>query len=191
MANRKPPRDHADIQVLAARWHAEWTAHDGIDPWLRRHLIELTALVRDERWSWNDLARALNEARILYATGRLWSGRGLCDKVNRLRLRQRRAIIDLTPQDLVATLRQAVGAAAGNFNTININLTGASAASSTPASTPEHRPPTSRAPAPIVAAQASDSPPTPKFRPAKLRNDGRGVSTQVSHRAALLDAPPG
>lgn len=185
MGNRKPARAQADIEALAARWHAEWTPHDGIEPWLRRHLTELTTLVRADRWSWDGLARALNEAGILYATGRPWSGRGLCDKVNTLRLRQRRASLSLKPHDVIATVREALGATAGNFNTVNIHLAGAMAPSSQ-APAPQHRPSTDRVPSPAPAvSSAPASPAEPKFRPARLRNDGRGVS--VEERRALGD----
>ena len=190
MANHKPPRTDNDIQALAARWRTEWTPHDGIEPWLRRHLTDLTTLNRNDRWSWNDLAHALNEARILYATGRPWSGRRLCDKVNRLRVRQRRAAVALDPRDLIATVREALEATGGNFNTINISLAGAVAPSSaparipTPAPAPEHQS-SNRAPAsaPVVTPAAASS--EPRFRPARLRNDGRGVS--VEERRALGD----
>lgn len=186
MANHKPPRADAEVQALATRWRSEWTPHDGIEPWLRRHMAELTGLIHHDRWSWADLTRALNDAGIFYGTGRPWSATRLSSKVRTLRMRQRLSSPRVTPQDLMAAVREALGATVGNFNTININLIGGVASSSDPAAAPLRHPPTHRAPLPApVITPAPTSPPEPKFRPARLRNDGRGVS--VEERRALGD----
>ena len=129
MANRKPPRAEADIQALAARWRTVWTPCDGIEPWLRRHLAELTGLVHHEHWSWDDLARALNETAIRYATGRPWSAARLSGKVRLLRARQRQAVIHVAPQDLPAAVRDALAGLAGGVANITINVLGAAAPS--------------------------------------------------------------
>ena len=125
MANRKPPRADADIQALAARWRTAWTPCDGIEPWLRRHLAELTGLVHHEHWSWDDLARARNETAIRYATGRPWSAARLSGKVRLLRARQRQAVTHLAPQDLPAAVRDALAGLAGGVANITINVLGA------------------------------------------------------------------
>lgn len=123
MANHKPPRADSEVQTLAARWRTEWAPNDGIDPWLRRHLAELTRLLRNDRWSWFDLARALNDAGIIHATGRPWSAAHLGSKVRTLRTRQRRtSTTRSTPQDLAATIRDVLAATEGGFANVTINL---------------------------------------------------------------------
>ena len=99
MANHKPPRANAEVQALATRWRSEWTPHDGIEPWLRRHMAELTGLIHRDRWSWADPTRALNDAGIFYGTGRPCSATRLSSKVRTLRMRQHQSSTRVIPQD--------------------------------------------------------------------------------------------
>ena len=89
MTNAKPPRSIDEVQKLAAAWAAKWTPADGIEPWLRRHMDEMQRLIREDRWSWRDLARSLNEAGITYSGG-TWTAALLGDKVAGLRSQQRK-----------------------------------------------------------------------------------------------------
>ena len=129
MANRKPPRADSEIQALATRWRTEWTPSEGIMPWLRRHLAELTELVRNDHWSWHDLARALNETDIRYATARPWSATQLSHKARELRAQQRQTERHAAPPDVAAVIRDALGAATSGSTNITINLTAGVAAS--------------------------------------------------------------
>lgn len=79
----RPParrRPEAEITALAVRLAQDWTPGDLVFTWLRRHVAELTRMVRDDGWSWPDVARALDAAGITYRTGRPWTGRLLTIK---------------------------------------------------------------------------------------------------------------
>lgn len=191
MANRKPPRADADIQTLAVRWRTAWRPSDGIEPWLRRHLAELIGLIHHEHWSWDDLARALNETAIRYATGRPWSAARLSSKVRRLRARQRQAVIYLAPKDLAAAVRDALAGTSGDVANITINVLGAVPPS------PEHPtgPARQRADASHVTAQELRPPPDgaadalaePGFAFARLKGGSPHASPPASEPAPEAD----
>jgi len=176
MANRKPPRVDSEIQALAARWRAEWTPSEGIMPWLRRHLAELTELVRNDHWSWHDLARALNETDIRYATGRPWSATQLSHKARKLRAQRRQTDRHPAPHNLAAVIRDALDAATGGATNITINLTTAVAAS---ADSPvrEARPLANESPQPTPRPESpqdeASDPVEPDFAFARLKEWSR------------------
>lgn len=110
MKNAKPPRSDDEVRKLAAVWANKWTPADGIEPWLRRHMDEMKRMIRVDRWSWDDLARSLNEAGITYAGGQ-WTAALLGGKVAGLRWRQRKRERAAAPQHAfpVEFLREALG----------------------------------------------------------------------------------
>lgn len=122
MKNTKPPRSDDEVQKLAAAWASKWTPADGIEPWLRRHMDEMRRMIRVERWSWSDLARSLNEARITYADGQ-WTAALLGDKVATLRWRQRKREQAAAPQHAfpLEFLREALGNL-GSIQQLVINI---------------------------------------------------------------------
>jgi hypothetical protein len=87
---KKHLRDDADIGGLAEELAGRWQQGDGVEPWLRSLESELSRKVRDERWSWESIARALNIAGILYQTGRPWTGTSLLQKITSIRYEGRR-----------------------------------------------------------------------------------------------------
>jgi len=82
----------------------------------------MAQLLHEDRWSWADLACTLNEAGIIYSTGRPWSAALLTMKASKLRTHRRRAVTEITPRDLAAAIHEALSGAAGGFANITINL---------------------------------------------------------------------
>lgn len=108
-------RDDTDIGHLAEELAGRWQQGDGVEPWLRDLEPVLSAKVRNERWSWESVARALNIAGILYRTGRPWTGTSLGKKVASIRYEARQVgaqdSIDLAgPVPLPAPALPAVAA---------------------------------------------------------------------------------
>ena len=124
MTNAKPPRSLDEVQKLAAVWAVRWTPADGIEPWLRRHMDEMQRLIREDRWSWRDLARSLNEAGITYSGG-TWTAALLGDKVAGLRSQQRKRDQKVASRHAfpVDALREALGGLSVQQLTINIQGT--------------------------------------------------------------------
>jgi len=89
---KKHLRDDADIGGLAEELAGRWQQGDGIEPWLRSLEPELSRKVRDERWSWESIARALNIAGILYQTARPWTGMSLLQKITSIRYEGRQHV---------------------------------------------------------------------------------------------------
>ncbi len=121
---RLPKRSRSDdeVAILAARLGLGWQTGDGIETWLRQHVEELTAMVRDQGWTWDDIGRALNVAGIQYQTGRPWRAVILRKKagIARARLNQNR-----TPTDAVAVaVRDALIGLGGKVGQIVINMPG-------------------------------------------------------------------
>jgi hypothetical protein len=97
-------RSDGDVAVLARSWAAGWVAGAPVARWLKYHVDEMTRLIHDEGWSWQDLTEAMNQAGIFYRTGRPWSPDLLSDKAARARreLRAARAAlpkVELVPQN--------------------------------------------------------------------------------------------
>lgn len=87
----KHPRDETEIRRLAGDLAARWRRGDGVEPWLRSLEAELSGMVRQQRWSWESIARALNVAGINYETNRPWTGRSLLRKIATIRFEVRLA----------------------------------------------------------------------------------------------------
>jgi hypothetical protein len=87
----KHPRDETEIRQLAGDLAARWRQGDGVEPWLRSLEAELSGKVRQQRWSWESIARALNVAGITYGTNRPWTGRSLLRKIATIRFEGRLA----------------------------------------------------------------------------------------------------
>jgi hypothetical protein len=87
----KHPRDETEIRQLAGDLAARWRRGDGVEPWLRSLEGELSGKVRQQRWSWESIARALNVAGITYETNRPWTGRSLLRKIATIRFEGRLA----------------------------------------------------------------------------------------------------
>jgi hypothetical protein len=87
----KHPRDETEIRQLAGDLAARWRRGDGVEPWLRSLEAELSGKVRQQRWSWESIARALNVAGITYQTKRPWTGRSLLRKIATIRFEGRLA----------------------------------------------------------------------------------------------------
>ena len=87
----KHPRDETEIRQLAGDLAARWRRGDGVEPWLRSLEAELSDKVRQQRWSWESIARALNVAGITYETNRPWTGRSLLRKIATIRFEGRLA----------------------------------------------------------------------------------------------------
>lgn len=163
---------------MASRWRERWTPADGIEPWLRRHLDEMTGLVRDERWRWEDIARALDLAGISYAAagrGRPWTAALLMDKAAKLRGQRRKhqARQVLSGQgELTVTaelLREALSRI-GVVHHLTVNLPGA--APVPPATVPAPVPEARRAvrPARGVTPAAPQAPPAVPQAPPLARS---------------------
>ena len=115
---------------MAARFRTDWQVGDRIETWLRQHVDELTAIVRDQGWSWNDIGRALHSAGIEYRTGRPWSAAILRKKavVARTRLALHKA-----PSDPMAlALRDALSGLGGKIGQVVINMPGSGVVSAVP-----------------------------------------------------------
>jgi hypothetical protein len=84
-------RDETEIRQLAGDLAARWRRGDGVEPWLRSLETELSGKVRQQRWSWESIARALNVAGITYQTNRPWTGRSLLRKIATIRFEGRLA----------------------------------------------------------------------------------------------------
>ena len=76
---KKHPRPDTDIARLADTLRESWKPHLGIEPWLRRRVARFTRMVQNERWSWDDIGRAMTLAGIVYGSGKPWTG-GLLSK---------------------------------------------------------------------------------------------------------------
>lgn len=154
---------------MASRWRERWTPADGIEPWLRRHLDEMTGLVRDERWRWEDIARALDLAGISYAAagrGRPWTAVLLMDKAAKLRGQRRKALagrVALGQEELTVTvelLREALSRI-GVVHHLTVNLPGAATMPPAAVSTSAPAPAARRAVRPTrgISPAVPDSPP--------------------------------
>ncbi len=86
----KQPRHDSDIAQLAEDLAGRWKQGDGIEPWLRLMEPELSGKVRNERWSWESIARALNVAGITYRTAQPWTGVRLLRKITSIRVESRK-----------------------------------------------------------------------------------------------------
>jgi hypothetical protein len=89
---KKHLRDDTDIAGLAKDLAGRWQPGDGVEPWLRSLEPELSRKVRDERWSWESIARAMNIAGILYQTARPWTGTSLLQKITSIRYEGRQHV---------------------------------------------------------------------------------------------------
>lgn len=118
-------RSEAEIAALAARLAQDWTPGDLVLTWLRRHVAELTNLVRDGGWSWSDVARALDTAGIAYRSGRPWTARLLITKAGQARKAAFRTASHPDPTEAMArALREALGGLA-NVQQVVVNMPGA------------------------------------------------------------------
>ena len=95
----------------------------GIEPWLGQHLDEMSTLLRVGRWSWSDLARALNQAGITYANGGRWTADFLRVKAANVRFERRKRDRAVDPQYAlpVEFLREALGNL-GGINQLVVNV---------------------------------------------------------------------
>lgn len=141
---KKRARLDAEITVLAARLGTDWTPGDAVEPWLRRHVDELTDLVRDRDWSWADIGRALDLAGIRYASGRPWTGPHLIRKAKKARDRNARK---------AAAKAERTRTAAAPLADVLRAVLGASAAAPAPARQAPH-PAIRSAPAPAAKPAA-------------------------------------
>jgi hypothetical protein len=147
----KHPRDETEIRQLAGDLAARWRRGDGVEPWLRSLETELSGKVRQQRWSWESIARALNVAGITYETNRPWTGRSLLRKIATIRFEGRPAQRNsasppaaIRPHGPPANAAQPMMAAALSF-----------------------------APSPPTATQSAPEDAEPEFKPASLiRHNG-------------------
>ena len=80
-------------------------------------------MVRIARWSWNDLARSLNQAGITYANGGRWTGDLLRVKAANVRLeRRRREHASATQQILPIEFLRATLGNVGSINQLVVNV---------------------------------------------------------------------
>jgi hypothetical protein len=91
-------RSAHEIEETARDLARQWRQGDGVEPFLRRVEPELSRRVRNDNWSWETVARALNRAGITYQTGREWTGELLSQKIRVIRYKRRlragRAAVD-------------------------------------------------------------------------------------------------
>lgn len=133
----KRRRPDAEIAVLAARLAQDWTPGDLVFTWLRRHVSELTRMVRDDGWSWADVARALDMAGIAYRSERPWTGRLLTIKVVQARKAMQRP--PTSPLDPAAAMTRALKEALGGLSSIqqvHVHMGTAMATAPPPATVP-------------------------------------------------------
>lgn len=78
----KRRRDSDELEALAATFRPGWKPGDKVQTWLRRHGPELTLLVREGGWAWDDIGRAMALAGVAYRSGEPIGGRLLCRKVS-------------------------------------------------------------------------------------------------------------
>ena len=150
---KKHLRDDTDIGGLAEELAGRWQQGDGVEPWLRSLEPELSRKVRDERWSWESIARALNIAGILYQTARPWTGTSLLQKITSIRYEGRQHV-RRKADDLPQSMPVAVPAA----------LTVPSAA-----------PPALTVHTPAIETADAEADEEPEFRPAKLASHWSGT----------------
>ena len=92
---RRRFRSDEDVARIAREWASGWVSGAAIGRWLKLHVGMMDRMVRDEGWSWQDLAEAMNRAGIRYRTERPWSADLLSDKAARAR-RELRAASSVT-----------------------------------------------------------------------------------------------
>ncbi len=149
----KRAQSENEVAALAAQLGRDWQDGDLVLTWLRRHVVELTGLVQDQGWTWHQIGRALNEAGIMYRTGRPWTGRLLNKKAAEARgsLNERRATMQrsLEPAEAIAVaVRDALNGMGGKIGQVVVNLPGAPMGATPPAP-------------PAMVAQAALSEPAP------------------------------
>ena len=143
----KRRRPDAEIAVLAARLAQDWTPGDLVFTWLRRHVAELTRMVRDDGWSWADVARALDMAGIAYGSERPWTGRLLTIKIVQARKAMQRA--PTPPPDpavaMARALKEALGGL-GSIQQIHVHMGTAMTRTEQPGPAPSRPPPPEQVP---------------------------------------------
>lgn len=169
------------MAVVAARLGLDWRAGDGIETWLRKHVEELTAMVRDQGWTWDDIGRALNMAGIQYRTGRPWRAVILRKKagIARARLSQNRA-----PADAVAVaVRDALIGLGGKVGQVVINMPGVAAQADQPTRQPVASPTAN--PLPVIP-EAGDQPRTNAQPPDQQPTDDEAEDVPTFAPASLI-----
>lgn len=146
----KRRRPDAEIAILAARLAQDWTPGDLVFTWLRRHVAELTRMVRDDGWSWADMARTLDMAGITYRSERPWTARLLTVKIVQARKAVQRS--PTSPPDPAAAMTRALKEALGGLSgiqQIHVHMGTAMATAPPPAMVPARTEQPGPAPSPL------------------------------------------